>query len=212
MLEMELGENEWLSDIQAHIKQLSSLTNDLVSLARMEEGRTPLQILEIPISDLILEAAESFQGLVQTQGKDIQLSVEPMLSMEADEKAICQLVSILLDNALKYSPEGGSIRLSMEKQAKHLRLTVSNLSLEPLPKENLNRLFERFYRGDPSRNSQTGGHGIGLSIAKAIVTTHSGQIHASHEENNILQITVTLPLKQKQSAKYRIPRSDPISG
>ena len=212
VLEMELGENEWLSDIQAHIKQLSSLTNDLVSLARMEEGGTPLQILEIPISDLILEAAESFQGLAQTQGKDIQLSVEPMLSMEADEKAIRQLVSILLDNALKYSPEGGSIRLSMEKQAKHLRLTVSNLSLEPLPKENLNRLFERFYRGDPSRNSQTGGHGIGLSIAKAIVTAHSGQIHASHEENNILQITVTLPLKQKQSAKYRIPRSDPISG
>ena len=123
-----------------------------------------------------------------------------------------QLVSILLDNALKYSPEGGSIRLSMEKQAKHLRLTVSNLSLEPLPKENLNRLFERFYRGDPSRNSQTGGHGIGLSIAKAIVTAHGGQIHASIGENNILQITVTLPLKQKQSAKYRIPRSDPISG
>ena len=212
VLEMELGENEWLSDIQAHVKQLSGLTNDLVSLARMEEGGAPLQILEMPISDLISEAGESFQGLAQTQGKELQLTVEPMLSMEADEKAMRQLVSILLDNALKYSPEGSRIQLSLSRQGKVLKLAVSNSSLVPLPKENLDRLFERFYRADPSRNSQTGGHGIGLSIAKAIVTAHSGQIHASHEENNILQITVTLPLKQKQSAKYCIPRSGSISG
>ena len=212
VLEMELGENEWLSDIQAHVKQLSGLTNDLVSLARMEESGTPLQILEMPISDLISEAGESFQGLAQTQGKELQLTVEPMLSMEADEKAMRQLVSILLDNALKYSPEGSRIQLSLSRQGKILKLAVSNSSLVPLPKENLDRLFERFYRADPSRNSQTGGHGIGLSIAKAIVTTHSGQIHASHEENNILQITVTLPLKQKQPAKRCIPRSGSISG
>ena len=196
VLEMELGENEWLADIQAHVKQLSGLTNDLFSLARMEEGRAPLQILEIPISDLISEAGESFQSLAQTQGKVIQLAVAPMLSMEADEKALRQLVNILLDNALKYSPEGGSIRLSLEKQGKLLKLTVSNPSLVPLPEENLDRLFERFYRADPSRNSQTGGHGIGLSIAKAIVTAHGGQIHASIAENNALHITATLPQKQ----------------
>ena len=123
-----------------------------------------------------------------------------------------QLVSILLDNALKYSPEGSRIQLSLSRQGKVLKLAVSNSSLVPLPKENLDRLFERFYRADPSRNSQTGGHGIGLSIAKAIVTAHGGQIHASHEENNILQITVTLPLKQKQPAKRCIPRSGSISG
>ncbi|MGN1028033.1 MAG: sensor histidine kinase [Faecousia sp.] len=196
VLEMELGESEWLSDIQAHVKQLSSLTNDLVSLARMEEGGTPLQILEMPISDLISEAGESFQGLAQTQGKELQLTVEPMLSMEADEKAMRQLVSILLDNALKYSPEGSRIQLSLSRQGKLLKLAVSNSSLVPLPKENLDRLFERFYRADPSRNSQTGGHGIGLSIAKAIVTAHGGQIHASIGENNTLRISVTLPQKQ----------------
>ena len=196
VLEMELGENEWLAEIQAHVKQLSGLTNDLFSLARMEEGRAPLQILEIPISDLISEAGESFQSLAQTQGKVIQLAVAPMLSMEADEKALRQLVNILLDNALKYSPEGGSIRLSLEKQGKLLKLTVSNPSLVPLPEENLDRLFDRFYRADPSRNSQTGGHGIGLSIAKAIVTAHGGQIHASIAENNALHITATLPQKQ----------------
>lgn len=196
VLEMELGENEWLSDIQAHVKQLSSLTNDLVSLARMEEGGAPLQILEMPISDLISEAGESFQGLAQTQGKELQLTVEPMLSMEADEKAMRQLVSILLDNALKYSPEGSRIQLSLSRQGKLLKLAVSNSSLVPLPKENLDRLFERFYRADPSRNSQTGGHGIGLSIAKAIVTAHGGQIHASIGENNTLRISVTLPQKQ----------------
>ena len=199
VLEMELGENEWLSDIQSNSRKLSSLTNDLVSLARMEEGGTPLQILEIPISDVILETAQSFQTLAQAQNKDLQLSVEPMLSMEADEKSIRQLLSILLDNALKYSPEGSAIPLSLSKHAKQIKLTICNVSTLPLPGENLNRLFERFYRADPSRNSQTGGHGIGLSIASAIVAAHNGQIHATALENSSLQITVTPPLRQKQT-------------
>lgn len=203
VLEMELGENEWLADIRGQISQLSSLTADLVSLARMEEGGAPLQMLEIPISDLVSETAESFQTLAQAQGKTLQLSVMPMLSMEADEKSIRQLVSILLENALKYSPEGGSIRLSLEKQAKQLKLTVCNPSAVALPSENLDRLFERFYRADPSRNSQTGGHGIGLSIAKAIVTAHGGQIHASITEADSLQITAALPQKHPSGKKGR---------
>lgn len=203
VLEMELGENEWLADIQSNVRRLTDLTNDLVSLARMEEGGTPLELVEIPISDVVTETAQTFHTLAQTQNKELQIAVEPMLSMEADEKAISKLVSILLDNALKYSPEGSPIRLSLNKHGKQLKLTVCNVSAVPLPEGNLDRLFERFYRTDPSRNSQTGGHGIGLSIAAAIATAHNGQIHASQPEKGSLRIEVTLPQRQKQSSVKR---------
>lgn len=195
ILEMELGSNEWLSDMQGQIKHLSALTNDLVSLARMEEGETALHLLEIPVSDVISEAAESFRSLAQAQGKTLAVRVEPMLSMAADEKSIRQLIGILLDNALKYSPEGSEITLNFSKQARQLKLTVTNTSSAPLPGENPDILFERFYRVDSSRNSQTGGHGIGLSIAKAIVTAHGGKIHAATIADTALQITAQFPQK-----------------
>ena len=201
VLEMELGENEWLADIQNNVRRLTNLTNDLVSLARMEEGGTPLKLVEIPISDVVTETARSFHTLAQAQNKELILRAEPMLSMDADEKAITRLVGILMDNALKYSPEGTEISLCLEKQGKQLRLSVENVSAVPLPEGNLDRLFERFYRADPSRNSQTGGHGIGLSIARAIVSAHNGQIHAFQPSPGSLRITVTLPRQQKSSYK-----------
>lgn len=201
VLEMELGENEWLADIQSNVRRLTDLTNDLVSLARMEEGGTPLELVEIPLSDVVTETAQTFHTLAQTQNKELNIAVEPMLSMEADEKAISKLVGILMENALKYSPEGTPISLRLEKQGKQIKLSVENVSAVPLPEGNLDRLFERFYRTDPSRNSQTGGHGIGLSIASAIVSAHNGQIHASQPSPGSLRITVTLPRQQKSSSK-----------
>ena len=201
MLEMDLGENEWLADIQNNVRRLTDLTNDLVSLARMEEGGTPLELVEIPISDVVVETAQSFRTLAQAQNKELIIRAEPMLSMDADEKAIAKLVGILMDNALKYAPEGTAIILCLEKQGKQLRLWVENVSAVPLPEGNLNRLFERFYRTDPSRNSQTGGHGIGLSIASAIASAHNGQIHASQPRPDSLRITVTFPRQQKVSCK-----------
>lgn len=195
ILEMELGSNEWLTDMRGQLKHLSALTNDLVSLARMEEGETSLHLLETPVSDVISEAAESFRSLAQAQGKTLAVFVEPMLSMATDEKSIRQLVGILLDNALKYSPEGSEIALNFSKQSRQLKLTVTNASSAPLPKGNPDVLFERFYRVDSSRNSQTGGHGIGLSIAKAIVTAHGGRIHAATIADTALQISAQFPQK-----------------
>lgn len=203
VLEMELGENEWLADIQSNVRRLTELTNDLVSLDRMEEGGSPLELVEMPISDCVTETAQSFQTLAQAQRKQLQLAVEAMLSMQADEKAMAKLVGILLDNALKYSPEDSIIQLSLHRYGKQLKLTVSNDSAATLPEGNLDRLFERFYRTDPSRNSQTGGHGIGLSIAAAIAAAHNGQIHASQPKKGSLRIEVTLPQRQKQSSVKR---------
>ena len=194
ILAMDQGENEWLSDIQKQVKQLPGLTNDLVFLSRMEEADTPMQKLPFPLSDVVSETAASFQALAQAQGKTFTTRISPMLTLEGDEKAIAQLVRLLLDNALKYSPEGGSVSLTLEKSGRQCRLSVSNTTDNPLPLDNLKALFERFYRADPSRNSQTGGHGIGLSVAKAIVTAHGGKIQATSEDGHSLCITAFLPM------------------
>ena len=194
VLAMELGENEWLEDIQKQAKRLTALTNDLVTLSRMEEAENTMPMIEFPFSDVVSEAATSFQALAQTQGKDFQCDIQPMLTLRGNEKAIGQLVTILLDNALKYSPMNGTVSLTVEKQNRTLRLTVYNTAANEIAKENLPLLFDRFCRTDPSRNSQTGGYGIGLSIAQAIVTAHNGRIQASTDDGYSFRVTAMFTL------------------
>lgn len=194
VLAMEFGCNEWLEDIQKQAKRLTALTNNLVMLSRMEEAESTMQMIEFSFSDAVIEAASSFAALAQTQEKVFQCHIQPMLTLRGNEKAIGQLVSILLDNGLKYSPVNGTVSLSVEKQNRTLRLSVYNTTENEITKESLPLLFDRFYRADPSRNSQTGGHGIGLSVAKAIVTAHSGKLQASTSDGRSLLITAIFPI------------------
>ena len=117
-----------------------------------------------------------------------------MLSLTGNEKAIHQLINILLDNALKYSPKNGKITLTVEKKNRSLMLSVYNTTLNPIKKSEVPLIFERFYRTDPSRDSQTGGYGIGLSVAKAIVSAHKVKIHAYTNDGHSLLITVLFPI------------------
>lgn len=191
LVEMETGQNEWLDDIQKQTKRLKELTNDLIYLSRLEENQEKLPMIDFPISDVVLETAQSFQSLAKTQKKSFDVQVEPMLTCRGDEASIRRLVSILLDNACKYSSEGGRISLTFGRRGKALCLTVFNTA-EAVSGDGLERLFDRFYRSDHSRNSQTGGYGIGLAIAKAIVQAHRGKITASSQDGRSLLITVTL--------------------
>lgn len=99
-----------------------------------------------------------------------------------------------MDNALKYSPEQGTVSLTVQKQGRQLRLIVFNTTREPVSKENLDHLFDRFYRGDSSRSSKTGGYGIGLSVAKAIAAAHNAKINAYTKDGESLEISVQFPL------------------
>ena len=118
VLSMEVGENEWLRDIQLQTKRLARLTNDLVYLSRMQEEQAKLTMLEFPFSDLVSDTAQSFQALAKVQGKGFSVQIQPQLSVYGDENALRQLLSILLDNAVKYTDPGGSIALSAEKRGK----------------------------------------------------------------------------------------------
>ena len=128
------------------------------------------------------------------QGKEFVCSIQPMLTLKGNDKAIQQLVSIFMDNALKYSPPGGTITLNLVKQNRSLYLSVFNTAETEIRQEQLSHVFDRFYRTDASRNSETGGHGIGLSVAKAIVTAHGGRIHASSQDGRSFRVTAVFPL------------------
>lgn len=191
IIALETGENEWVEDIRKQIQRLKELTEDLIFLSKMEERRGDAECVEFPISEVALETARSFQSLAMLQGKMFESCVEPLVSYTGEMKNIQRLFSILLDNALKYSPEGGRISFRLERRGRNIYLNVSNTA-DFISREHLAHLFDRFYRVDASRNSQTGGHGIGLSIAKAIVSAHKGRITAASPDGKSLTIQVIL--------------------
>lgn len=192
VLEMDIGENEWLNDIKSQTGRLADLTNSLILLSRMEEEQPQTPMIEFPLSDVVEETVNAFQAPAKTQGRRLTAKIQPMLSMTGDEKAVRRLATILLDNAVKYAGEDGRIDVTLEKQKNQLRLTVFNTA-EHISRESLPYLFDRFYRTDQSRNSQTGGYGLGLSIAAAIVAAHKGKISASTQDERSLLITVSFP-------------------
>ena len=192
--ELEGGEeNEWIADIRRQTRRLTALTADLIYLSRMEEETLPQQMQVFSLSELTEETARSFQAIARSQEKAFQLSVTPGLQMTGDEKAVGKLVSILLDNAMKYSPPGGTVSAVLERAGRNARLTVRNTASQ-IGKGNADRLFERFAREDRSRSSETGGFGLGLAIAKAVTEAHHGKIHAESEDGASLTVTAELPL------------------
>ena len=140
---------------------------------------------EFAISHVTEEVVASFTDLAEEQGHGLQAQITPDLSYLGDETAIRQLLSILLDNALKYALPETDIRVTLQKQKKGVQLQVRNVC-QPIPAEELPKLFDRFYRVDKARGSKTGGFGIGLSLARSIVEGHKGSITARMEDQEIV--------------------------
>ena len=184
VLEMETGKQKWIDKAQTQTEKLTELVNSLVTLSRMDEEETPLHFAPFAVSDAVRETAESFRDFAESNGHALRLEIAPELAFSGDEYAIRQLVSILLDNVVKYAAEGTGIAFSLEKTKKGVLLSSVNVSRTPLAPEELDKLFDRFYRADPAR-SGTGGFGIGLSIARSIAEGHKGGIRASLEDGKI---------------------------
>lgn len=191
VLEMETGKQKWINKAQAQTEKLKDLVNSLVTLSRMDEEDTPLRFERFPISDAVSETAESFRDFAASNGHELQIAVATDLNYNGDEYAIRQLVSILLDNAIKYATAGTPIRFSLEKAKKGVVIRTYN-PCEKMEQEDLEKLFDRFYRADKSRNPGTGGFGIGLSIARSIAEGHRGSIRAKCPTENEIEFTVEL--------------------
>ena len=183
VLEMDVGKQKWIDKALGQTEKLTGLVNSLVTLSRMDEEKSPLRMADFPVSDTVRETAESFRDFAREKGHDLELSVTPDLTYCGDEYAIRQLVSILLDNAIKYALPGTQVSLSLEKRRRGVALQTTNRCDISQPIDTA-RLFDRFYRADPSR-STTGGFGIGLSIARSIAEGHRGHISAGLDGDQI---------------------------
>lgn len=193
VLEMDIGKNECLEDISKQSKKLKELTDNLIMLTRMEETQESIQKVAIPLSEIIEDTVNDFKSLAFSQSKELDINIQPMLSINGNSQSIEQLTSILLDNALKYSPINSVVKVELVKQNKNIVFSVTNEAVNGIDSDSISKIFDRFYRTDVSRNSETGGHGIGLSVAKAIVKAHNGKIFARALKDSSFCITTTFP-------------------
>lgn len=177
VLTMQYGENEWLDSSRRQTERLSGLVDEMIALSRLDE-ETPAPAKEVfCFSDAVLDVAADFEGRARAAGKRFDLEdVETDISLRGDEAALRRLVSILLDNALKYSDEGAAVTIRLFRRRKTAVLEVSN-PCAGLDAKNLGRLFDRFYRADLSR-AENGGYGLGLSIAQGLAESHGGKLSA----------------------------------
>ena len=176
VLTLETGENEWIRSTQKQVANLRGLVGELIYLSRLDEEDAKLQKTEVDLSKLVAESAEPFVGMAEFAGKTLNVDVEDGVHMTGDGAMLGRLVSILCDNAVKYAPEGDTIAVILARSRKGIMLITDNAVLQPMSDETLRHLFDRFYRADASRSRESGGYGIGLSVARAIAEKHGGSI------------------------------------
>lgn len=175
IMETEMGANEWLADIREEARIMTELVNRLVSLARMDEENTKLPKEPFSLSEVVLDTVSAFAPHINRQHKKLVTEIPDDIPYHGNEAAIRQLISILMDNAVVYCDPGGVIAVTL-RGGKHPAVLVDN-TYTAVDSIELERLFDRFYRADKAR-TYGGGFGIGLSIAKAIVEKHHGEIRA----------------------------------
>lgn len=187
-MELTGGENKYSRNIRSQALRLGNLTQNLLTLARLDENSVPLNMETVDLSALAAEQLEMFRAPAELKGLRVESEIAPGVSAQADRVQMAQLLSTLLDNAVKYCPEGGALSLSL-KQGDKAVLQLANTVSAPV---DTGRIFDRFYRADSSRNQKSGGFGIGLSAAQAIVSLHKGRISAAMEGTDTLVFTVEL--------------------
>ena len=190
---------EFLEIIRKNAARMSRLTEDLLTLARVESGETRFDTEPVPPIELLHDAEESFREIARTQGVDLQIieeaegsKVEALPAVSADREAIHQVFSNLIDNAMKYGRSGGRIVLGALPAQRGVEFYVQDFGAG-ISSEHLPRLFERFYRVDKARSRESGGTGLGLAIAKHIMLAHAGSIRAESELNHGSTFLFTLP-------------------
>ena len=185
VLAMEHEGDEWVHNIQMQSGRLAKLITSLVALSRLDEENPFPVRTEFSLSDALWEIGEPFVSLAQAKGKAYTQDIADGLTVTGDRTAIQQMVSILLDNALKYSPDSGSISLAARHSGKKAEITVSN-TVDEARSIDTARLFDRFYRADESHSNTVSGTGIGLSIAKVTAEAHGGSISAKQAGRTLL--------------------------
>ena len=192
---------EFLEIIRKNAARMSRLTEDLLTLARVESGETRFETEPVPPIEILNDAEESFREIARSHGVELQImdaargngSIESLPAVRADREAIHQVFSNLIENAMKYGRSGGRIVLGARRAQRGIEFYVQDFGAG-ISSEHLPRLFERFYRVDKARSRESGGTGLGLAIAKHIMLAHRGSIRAESELTRGSTFLFTLPL------------------
>ena len=176
-------QSKWIEYIQTEASRMTGLVNDLLFLAKSDSKKNPVVLSAVNLSEIVQGALLPFESVAFEQKKTLHSWIDPDLQILGEHNRLEQLVAILVDNALKYSEEKGIVNVTLNREQDKIKFVVHNTGVT-IPPDQLNRIFERFYRVDPSRARESGGYGLGLSIACSIVELHNGQIKAYSEDGN----------------------------
>lgn len=191
VLESEIGENRWLDNIKSQSAVMSDLVFDLLDLAKMDETSEDMIFSEFDLSSVVLSKTLEFECTAFELGKTFEQNITEGIKYKGNEDSIKHLVTILIDNAIKHSDEKGIVRVTLTASGNKRIFQVYNTG-NGIKNSEKNKIFNRFYRSDESRSKVTGGYGLGLSIAKAIVDAHKGTITVDGEENKWVSFTAVL--------------------
>jgi signal transduction histidine kinase len=190
-LETVKSQGKWLDNIKTELKSLTKLVDNMLFLARADSHHDSRDVRLFSLGKALQEALQSFEPLAVKKGVKFDFTL-PALCFTGDETRIKQLLGILIDNALKYTPAGGRISVNLRDIGSKVEITVQDTG-EGIEPEHLTRIFERFYRVDKARDREKGGTGLGLAIAECIVKEHRGNIRASSIPGQGTTFTVLLP-------------------
>ena len=196
LLSREVGENEWLANIQYENDRMGELVRQLLDLSRAENKDVPQE--QVNFSRVVTGETLAFESVAFDHGKEIHSDIDEQIYVTGSQTQLTQLVSVLLDNAVRHST-GADIAVSLKVQGRTAVLNVTNDGKE-IPAEKLEHLFDRFYRIDEARNSEGHHYGLGLSIAKAVAERHGGDIGVSCRDGKV-SFSVSLPAKKAGTSR-----------
>lgn len=184
---------EFLGDMDHEIDRLNRIISDLLTLVRIDSEGTELRREKLRIGQIVQEQAQRLLPLAREGGIELRCAVHDPCESAGDADKLAQVFSNLIDNGIKYTPRGGSVVIDVRRSGRRAVITVSDTGVG-IPKEDLEHIFDRFYRVDKARSRDTGGTGLGLSIVRQIVGLHGGEVRAQSTEGRGSLFTVELPI------------------
>lgn len=186
------NQSKWLNYINSQTDRMSILINEMLSLAKLDANENNLTLASINISKLIESMLLMFDAVIYENNIELETSIIKNLYINGDKESIKKLFSIIMDNAIKHTNKNGKIEVSLSSDKNKIRMIIRNTG-DGIAEEYLEKIFERFYRADSSRDRNTGGYGLGLSIAKSIVKQHKGKIYAQSKLGESTSFIVEIP-------------------
>lgn len=186
---------KYLREIYRSNERAISLVNDLLDVSRIQEGQIHLDLRPTKIEDIVEEALDTLDGFIKAGKVSVNFEIinGPLPKIETDQEKLKRVIINLLSNAIKYTPSGGKIRIALERQDSHVKLSVADTGIG-IPKAEQKKIFEKFFRGTKVIKIAPDGTGLGLFIAKSLVEAMGGKISFSSAENKGTTFYFTLPL------------------